>query len=253
MDLLSDIECTTKAEDMLQKARQPKPGGYSSILERWHCDYKYRNSLSLIEWTEEHKLLHDRIALENHSCVATRAEREFIQNSKHWIIKLNRHGAQQPSNQRPHFAQAKREGKRLHDEFLASTQQEKRTIPRSKYDSEKDERLRELKNMTAQSILEQAGGSTTSRRESCRLRPRQQTGTVTIGRREVGILHGLTICNLGPDSVAGRQASRQSVEDVANNGQHFGYGPDQFRLSGDENFPTTDGVCEQNTHSYSMY
>ena len=49
--------------------------------------------------------------------------------------------------------------------------------------------------MTMQSTLEQAGGSTKSHRETC-LRPRQQIGTVTIGRREVGIpgiLHGLTI------------------------------------------------------------
>ena len=56
----------------------------------------------------------------------------------------------------------------------------------------------ELKNMTMHSTLEQAGGSLKSRRETCRLRPRQQSGTVTIGRWEVGIpgiLHGLTIVN----------------------------------------------------------
>ena len=74
-------------------------------------------------------MLHDRTALENHSFVATRAER--IRNSEHWILKLNQDGAQQPLNQRPDFAQAKRECKRLHDEFLARTQQEDRTIPRS--------------------------------------------------------------------------------------------------------------------------
>ena len=65
--------------------------------------------------------------------------------------------------------------------------------------------------MTMQSILEQAGGSIKSRRETCRLRPRQQIGTVTSGRREVGIpgiLHGLTVRewknNVGPVSVDGR-------------------------------------------------
>ena len=31
---------------MLQKARQPKHGGYKTILERWHNDDKYRESLS---------------------------------------------------------------------------------------------------------------------------------------------------------------------------------------------------------------
>ena len=38
-------------------------------------------------------MLFDRIALENHSYVATRAER--IRNSEHWILKLNQDGAQQ--------------------------------------------------------------------------------------------------------------------------------------------------------------
>ena len=51
--------------------------------------------------------------------------------------------------------------------------------------------------MTIESILELAGCSVIqSHRETCRIRPRQQIGTVTIGRREVGvlgILHGLKI------------------------------------------------------------
>ena len=75
---------------MLQKARQQKHERYSSILERFHNDYKYINSLSLIGWTQEHIMLHDRIVWENHSYVATRAVR--IQNSKHWILKLNQDG-----------------------------------------------------------------------------------------------------------------------------------------------------------------
>ena len=110
------------AKEMLQKARQPKHGGYSSILERWRNDYKYRKSLSDVGWTDQHIMLHDRISLENHSYVATRAER--IQNSEHWILKLKQDGAQQPLDQRPDFAQAKRDCKRLHDEHMARTQQE---------------------------------------------------------------------------------------------------------------------------------
>ena len=60
-------------------------------------------------------MLFDRIVLESHKYTATRAER--IRHSEHWILKLNQDG-------RPDFAQAKRECKRLHDEFLARTQQE---------------------------------------------------------------------------------------------------------------------------------
>ena len=67
-------------------------------------------------------MLYDRIALEKHIYVATRAER--IQNSKHWILTLFSEGPQQPLSQRPDFAEAKRECKRLHDEHLARTQEE---------------------------------------------------------------------------------------------------------------------------------
>ena len=45
--------------------------------------------------------------------------------------KLNKDGPQQPLNQRPDFAQAKRECKRSHHEHMARTQQEYRTILRS--------------------------------------------------------------------------------------------------------------------------
>ena len=53
-------------------------------------------------------MLHDKIALENHSHVATIAER--IRNSTHWILRLKRR-----------FSTAV---KRLHDEHMAKTQQE---------------------------------------------------------------------------------------------------------------------------------
>ena len=84
--------------------------------------------------------------------------------------------------------------------------------------------------MTTQSILGHTGGSFNSSRETCRLRPRQQIGTATIGRREVGIpgiLHGLTICvffNLRPVSVGW-----------------------------EINFTITDGVCRQTHLSHDMF
>ena len=114
---------------MLHKAGQKKHGGHSAILAMWHNEYSYRDSLTRIGWTEQDIMLFDRIAWENHSYVATRAER--IRNSEHWILKFNQDGAQHPLNQRPDFAQTKRESKRLHDEYIARTQQEYRTSPRS--------------------------------------------------------------------------------------------------------------------------
>ena len=82
--------------------------------------------MSVIGWKEKLKMLYDRIALEQHFYVATR-----VQNSKHWILTLNNEGPQEPLNQRPDFAQATRECKRVHDEHLARTQQEYRNILRS--------------------------------------------------------------------------------------------------------------------------
>ena len=83
-----------KAKELLHKASQNKHGEHSSILARWLSDDRYRKSLSDIGWTAKDIVLFDRMALENHSYVATEAER--IQNSEHWILKLNQDGAQQP-------------------------------------------------------------------------------------------------------------------------------------------------------------
>ena len=55
-----------KAKEMLQKARQPKHGGYKTILERWHKDDKYRKSLSEIGWTEKQIIQYDELALEDY-------------------------------------------------------------------------------------------------------------------------------------------------------------------------------------------
>ena len=97
-----------EAKKMLQKARQPKHGGYKTILERWHKDY--RKSLSEIGWTEEQIIQYDEHALEDHSYIATKEERN--RNDKSWALKLNKEGVRGPMNQRPDFVEAKREMKK---------------------------------------------------------------------------------------------------------------------------------------------
>ena len=72
-----------KAKDMLQKARRPKHGGYTTILERWHNGGKYRDSLSKIGWSEEQIIHYEKLALEDHSFFA----------EKSWVPKLNNEGA----------------------------------------------------------------------------------------------------------------------------------------------------------------
>ena len=123
---------------MLKKTRQQKHGGHPTILSRWYGDVEYRKSWSAIRWKEHHIILYDRIALEKHIYIATRAER--IQNSKHWILTATAEGGtQQPLNQRPDFAQAKRECKRLRGEHLAGARQECKAIPRSQQKRQRKE------------------------------------------------------------------------------------------------------------------
>ena len=118
-----------KAREMLRKAGHKKHGLHSPIHARWLSCERYRKSLSENGWKESDIMLFDRVALGNHIYTATRAER--IRHSEHWVLKLNQDAPQQPSSQRSDFAQARRECKRLHDEYMARTQQEYRTIPRS--------------------------------------------------------------------------------------------------------------------------
>ena len=119
------------AKQMLKEKKDRKGhGSRPAILSRWYADADYRKSLCDIGWREHHIILHDSIALEKHNYKATRAER--IQIANNWILTASsEEGTQLPLNQRPDFAQAKRECKRLHDEHLTRTQQEYRDIPRS--------------------------------------------------------------------------------------------------------------------------
>ena len=76
-----------KAKEMMQKAREPGHGGQESILESWLKDDDYRKSLSEIGWTEEQIIQYDELALEDHTYIATRGERD--RNEKSWVLKLN--------------------------------------------------------------------------------------------------------------------------------------------------------------------
>ena len=76
-----------QAKQMLKKTSQKKHGSHPTTLSRWYASETYRTSLSLIRWEEKkNMMLYDRIALEKHIDIATRAER--IRNSAHWIITM---------------------------------------------------------------------------------------------------------------------------------------------------------------------
>ena len=97
---------------MLKKARQEKHGRHPTILSCWYAEEDYRKSLSAIGWKEHHIMFHDRIAVEKHIYTAKRAL--TIQDSKHWMLSINADGGTKQSlNQRPDFAQARRECKQI--------------------------------------------------------------------------------------------------------------------------------------------
>ena len=174
----------------------------------------------------------DRIALEKHICIATRAER--IQNSKHWILTLNAEGPQEPLNQRPDFAQATRECKRLHDEHLARTQQDYRTIPRSQQVRQRKEQQFEGIEEYDYAVDPQTGWRfcKESRGNLSAASSPSSNWDRTTGRRAVrilSILQGLTIC----------------VKKFLRVRTCFG--------CLENNLQTTDGRCEQYTHKYSTY
>ena len=73
------------------------------------------------KYTESH--WRNTILAKRKSCfsIATRAER--LQNAKHWILRLNADGPQNPLRQRPEFADALKQCFKLQDVHSAETQQ----------------------------------------------------------------------------------------------------------------------------------
>ena len=183
---------------MLEKARQRKHVRHPTILSRWYASESYRNSLYAIGWREKQIMLYDRIAMEKHIYVATNAE--IIQHSKHSSLTKIQKDLKQPLNQRPDFAQAKRECKRLHDEHLARTQEEYRTILRKQHVRQRKGQQFDCNEEYDYTVDPKTGWrfykqsrrnlqTTQDRRPTCKqLRHRRQRGTNTIRRRAIGIL-----------------------------------------------------------------
>ena len=82
---MKDKRCPSRRSRCLKKKARPgKHGDHPTILSRWHACDECRKSLSDLGWREHHITLYDRIALEKHVYIATRAER--MQNLKHWNL-----------------------------------------------------------------------------------------------------------------------------------------------------------------------
>ena len=170
---------------MLQKARQPKYGGYKTILERWHNDNEYRESLSKIGWTGQHIIQYDEPALEGSLLYYNKRERHHNEKS-----------SQGPTNQRPDFVEAKREMKRLHDEHVQETSEGNTPIhPVQRSRQRRSHQFERLENIIIKSMPKQDGEPILrSHAETCRgiqhIRPRQISGSNTMigSRTKVGSL-----------------------------------------------------------------
>ena len=126
MDLLSGNECTARLRKCCKKLVNPsmedinpylKDGAKTTNTEiLCHSSGGTRSkflNMTRLPW----KTIH-----------TSQENLKEFQNTKHWVLRLNVNGAQQPPNQRLDFAQAKRECQRLHDEHVKKTQQEHRPI-----------------------------------------------------------------------------------------------------------------------------
>ena len=194
----------------LERPDRGKHGSHPTILPRWYAGEENRKSQSSVGSKEHHIMLYDRIALEKHVYVATRTER--IQNSKHCVLTLNAEAPQQPLNQRPDFALAKKRMQTIAwHEQLAKTQEEYRAMPSQTTNIrlKKDNIWRTTKNMTSRLVRKQVGGS---RRVAGKLadifvrivgQPANSfvivvnVGPKTIGRRSIGILMILQALKIG--------------------------------------------------------
>ena len=188
------------------------------------------DSLTRIRWTEEHIMLRDRTALENHSYVATAAKTN--RNSFHWILtskkKLSNYCI-------IHSTLSKR--KENARDYTTDTWQRVNKIVNTlhavnKQDSEKDKRMKESKNMVMQSTLAHTGGSSKSRGRTCRqLYPRQQiVGSKQLENEKLEFQTFFMVWRFF-DFVHRVRTSFGCLE---------------------KKFQTIDGGCEQNTHSCSM-
>ena len=91
------------------------------------CTRKYRDSLAKHNNGEKKVMLFDCIAFERQDFTATRAER--LQNAKHWILRMNADGPQQPLRQRPEFAVALKQCRKMQETKSAIRRERKLRVP----------------------------------------------------------------------------------------------------------------------------
>ena len=118
-------DSTVQPISLRKKAKKKE---HKSILVRFLKSPRYRQSQIVIGWTEEHCARLDEIAAEDHSYIATAAER--IRRENTWVFVLSSSGPNGPMNQREDYQEAKRIKERLYQESgQANTNEQVRQRP----------------------------------------------------------------------------------------------------------------------------
>ena len=170
-----------------------------------------------------------------------RERKEFRLRIVSWILTANSEGGTQlPLNQRPNFAQAKREWKRLHDEHLARTQQEYKDIPRSQ-----QIRQRKGQQFEGHEELDYAVDPITGWRFYRQSRGNLQTSAS-------GSQANLEAASSSSSTWDPTQRKTSKYSQVLTSGEFMFSWLGQVSVAW-RNLQPTDGVCEQYTHKDSTH
>ena len=97
-----------EAHKAVRKARKNK---YKSILDRFLKSPRWRKLQTDVGWDEDICARYDAIAVEDHSYIATQAERS--RNDTSWKLVPNTSGKNGPMDQRYDYQEAERTNQRL--------------------------------------------------------------------------------------------------------------------------------------------
>ena len=126
---------------------------------------------------------YDRIALEKHVKTATEAER--IQNVKHWVLRLNADGPQEPLRQRPEFVNAFKQCLKMQDAHLAETKHS--LIPIRPQHQQRQRQKQQFEASNTMSITRLESGITEchgeTRRQHLHLQLQLRSGRLPHGKR----------------------------------------------------------------------
>ena len=108
-----------KVKEMLQKARQPKHGGFKKPL--WKDGTRMSNTANLCQKLGGLKSTSSSTTIVHWKTTPFCNTKGKGSQRENWVLSLNKEGVQGPMNQRPDFAEAKQKFKKCIDEYVKET------------------------------------------------------------------------------------------------------------------------------------